>query len=136
MNNVRDTTMRTLKIVAPLGLGIYVVLYLLANVACFSATTKTEVEESSITVAALFFGNVFGSVAERALSILITLSKPKFVIPSFVIRPSSCFNHRAREEIPLLFRNKFCASNWPTGKSPLPGLIIHLILSVSATLEP
>ena len=37
----------------------------------------------------------------------------------------------AKEGIPLPFGNKFWASNWPTGKSPLPGLIIHLIPSVS-----
>jgi len=32
-----------------------------------------EIEESGVTVAALFFGNVFGSVAERALSVFIAL---------------------------------------------------------------
>ena len=37
----------------------------------------------------------------------------------------------AKEGIPLPFGNKFWASNWPTGKSPLPGLIMHLIPSVS-----
>jgi L-type amino acid transporter 9 len=37
----------------------------------------------------------------------------------------------AKEGVPLPFGNRFWASNWPTGKSPLPGLIIHLIPSVS-----
>ena len=37
----------------------------------------------------------------------------------------------AKEGIPLPFGSRFWASNWPTGKSPLPGLIIHLIPSVS-----
>ena len=32
--------------------------------------------------------------------------------------------------MPLPFGNKFWASNWPTNKSPLPGLIVHLIPSV------
>ena len=36
----------------------------------------------------------------------------------------------AKEGIPLPFGSRFWASNWPTGKSPLPGLIIHLIPSV------
>ena len=36
----------------------------------------------------------------------------------------------AKEGIPLPFGNKFWASNWPTGKSPFPGLIIHLIPTV------
>jgi solute carrier family 7 (L-type amino acid transporter), member 9/15 len=37
----------------------------------------------------------------------------------------------AKEGIPLPFGNKFWASNWPTGKSPMQGLIVHLIPSVS-----
>ncbi|KAG1717499.1 hypothetical protein EDB19DRAFT_1653296, partial [Suillus lakei] len=72
MNNIRDAV-RTLKIADPLGLGICVVLYLLANVAYFSAATKTEIEKFGVTVAVLFFANVFGSVAERALSVFIAL---------------------------------------------------------------
>jgi hypothetical protein len=40
----------------------------------------------------------------------------------------------AKEGVPLPFGNRFWASNWPTGKSPLPGLIIHLIPSVSMKL--
>ncbi|KAG1858584.1 cell morphogenesis N-terminal-domain-containing protein [Suillus tomentosus] len=42
----------------------------------------------------------------------------------------------AKEGIPLSFGNKFWASNWPTGKSPLPGLIIHLIPSVIIIVAP
>jgi hypothetical protein len=36
----------------------------------------------------------------------------------------------AKEGVPLPGGNHFWASNWP-GKSPLPGLIIHAIPSVS-----
>jgi solute carrier family 7 (L-type amino acid transporter), member 9/15 len=42
MNNVRNPV-RTLKIAGPLGLGICAVLYLLANVAYFSAATKAGI---------------------------------------------------------------------------------------------
>ena len=42
----------------------------------------------------------------------------------------------AKEGIPLPFGNKFWASNWPTGKSPLPGLIVHLIPSVIVIIAP
>ena len=38
----------------------------------------------------------------------------------------------AKEGIPLPFGSRFWASNWPTGKAPLPGLIINLIPSASA----
>ena len=41
----------------------------------------------------------------------------------------------AKEGMPLPFGNKFWASNWPTGKSPLPGLIVHFIPSVSSYYE-
>jgi amino acid transporter len=134
MNNVRNPV-RTLKIAAPLGLGICAVLYLLANVAYFSAATKMEIEESGVTVAALFFGNVFGSVAERALSVFIALSAIGNVITS-TFSAARVNQELAKEGIPLPFGNKFWASNWPTGKSPLPGLIIHLILSVIVIIAP
>lgn len=39
----------------------------------------------------------------------------------------------AKEGIPLPFGNRFWASNWPTGKTPLPGLIVHLVPSVRST---
>ncbi|KAG2142409.1 amino acid transporter [Suillus clintonianus] len=134
MNNVRNPV-RTLKIAGPLGLGICAVLYLLANVAYFSAATKTEIEKSGVTVAALFFGNVFGSVAERALSVFIALSALGNVI-TVTFAASRVNQELAKEGIPLPFGNKFWASNWPTGKSPLPGLIIHLIPSVIVIIAP
>jgi L-type amino acid transporter 9 len=40
----------------------------------------------------------------------------------------------AKEGIPLPFGSSFWASNWPTGKAPLPALIINLIPSASAFL--
>lgn len=48
-----------------------------------------------------------------------------------------CFSQieLAKEGIPLPFGNRFWASNWPTGKAPLPGLIINLTTSVSALLN-
>lgn len=41
----------------------------------------------------------------------------------------------AKAGVPLPFGNRFWASNWPTGKSPLPGLVIHLIPSVRLSLH-
>ncbi|KAG2055913.1 amino acid transporter [Suillus hirtellus] len=134
MNNVRNPV-RTLKIAGPLGLGICAILYLLANVAYFAAATKTEIDKSGVTVAALFFGNVFGSTAERALSVFIALSALGNVI-TVTFAASRVNQELAKEGIPLPFGNKFWASNWPTGKSPLPGLIIHLIPSVIVIVAP
>ncbi|TFY82886.1 hypothetical protein EWM64_g1123 [Hericium alpestre] len=73
LNDVKDPV-RTLKIAGPLGLGITTVLYMLANIAYFSAATKQEILKSGVTVAALFFKNVFGARAEKALSVFVALS--------------------------------------------------------------
>ncbi|OJA13641.1 hypothetical protein AZE42_11117, partial [Rhizopogon vesiculosus] len=125
MNNVRNPV-RTLKIAGPLGLGICSILYVLAN---------EEIDASGVTVAALFFQNVFGSVAERALSVFVALSALGNVMTA-TFAASRVNQELAKEGIPLPFGNKFWASNWPTGKSPLPGLIIHLIPSVIVIIGP
>ncbi|KAG2129691.1 amino acid/polyamine transporter I, partial [Suillus bovinus] len=122
-------------IAGPLGLGICTILYLLANVAYFLAVIKTEIDESGVTVAALFFGNVFGSVAERALSVFIARSAIGNVI-TLTFSAARVNQELAKEGIPLPFGNKFWASNWTTGKSPLPVLIIHLIPSVIVIIAP
>ncbi|KAG1853843.1 amino acid transporter [Suillus tomentosus] len=134
MNNVRNPV-RTLKIAGLLGLGICAVLYLLANVAYFAAATKTEIDESGVTVAALFFGTVFGSAAERVLAVFIALSALGNVV-TVTFAAARVNQEIAKEGIPLPFGNKFWASNWPTGKSPLPGLIIHLIPSAITIIAP
>ncbi|KAH0830176.1 amino acid transporter [Lanmaoa asiatica] len=130
LNNVRNPV-RTLKIAGPLGLGSCAALYLLANIAYFSA----QIESSGVTVAALFFKNVFGTAAERALSVFVALSALGNVI-TVTFSASRVNQELAKEGIPLPFGNRFWASNWPTGKSPLPGLIIHLIPSVIVILGP
>jgi len=134
LNDVKNPV-RTLKISGPLGLGICSVLYLFANVAFFAAATKQEIKNSGVTVAALFFRNVFGTKAERVLSVIVALSALGNVI-TVTYTASRVNQELAKEGIPLPFGNKFWASNWPTGKSPLPGLIVHLIPSVIIILGP
>ncbi|EMD32253.1 hypothetical protein CERSUDRAFT_88248 [Gelatoporia subvermispora B] len=134
MNNVKDPV-RTLKIAGPLGLGICAVMYLLANVAYFAAATKQQIDSSGVTVASLFFGNVFGAQAQKALTVFVALSALGNVI-TITFAASRVNQELAKEGVPLPFGNKFWASNWPTGKSPLPGLIIHLIPSVIIILGP
>ena len=94
LNDVKNP-IRTLKVSASLGLGICAILYCLANVAFFAyvvvprlqrmmdihhhhtysnrAATNEEIKNSGVIVAALFFENVFGTNAERALSVIIAL---------------------------------------------------------------
>ncbi|KAI1787978.1 high affinity methionine permease [Ganoderma leucocontextum] len=114
MNDVKNP-IRTLKIAGPLGLAICAVLYLLANVSYFAAATKEEIRTSGVTVASLFFGKNVVTVTFAAARVNQELAK---------------------EGIPLPFGSKFWASNWPTGKSPLPGLIVHLIPSVIVIIAP
>lgn len=66
LNEVKNPV-HTLKIAGPLGLLICGVLYLLANVAYFSAATPQEIANSGSTVAAYFMLKVFGKAAQRAL---------------------------------------------------------------------
>ncbi|KAM5543600.1 hypothetical protein V8D89_002851 [Ganoderma adspersum] len=122
LNNVKNPV-RTLKIAGPLGLSICAVLYLLANVSYFAAASKEEIRKSGVTVASLFFNKVFGAKAQKALTV-------------FTFAASRVNQELAKEGIPLPFGSKFWASNWPTGKSPLPGLIVHLIPSIVVIIAP
>ncbi|KAF9052140.1 amino acid transporter [Panaeolus papilionaceus] len=134
MNEVKNP-IRTLKIAGPLGLCICAALYLLANIAYFAAATKDEIRHSGVTVAALFFGKVFGNTAQKALSAIVALSALGNVI-TITYTAARVNQELAKEGVPLPFGNRFWASNWPTGKSPLPGLIIHLIPSVIVIIAP
>ncbi|EPS98295.1 hypothetical protein FOMPIDRAFT_1051688 [Fomitopsis schrenkii] len=138
MNNVRDPV-RTLKIAAPLGLTICAVLYLLANVAYFAAATQEEIAASGVTVASLFFAKVFGPTAQKALTVFVALSALGYVMVNVItvtFGQARVNQELAKEGIPLPFGNRFWASNWPTGETPLPGLIVHLIPSVIVIIAP
>ncbi|KAF2261382.1 amino acid transporter [Lojkania enalia] len=63
----------TLKRVAPISLIIVAILYVLANVAYFSAVPAKEMRESKELAAALFFEAVFGE-AGKALPALVAVS--------------------------------------------------------------
>ena len=71
LNEVRRPV-HTLKIAGPLGLGVCGLLYILANVSYFSVATPKEIAASGNTVAAYFFGRVFGPAAKRALRQVLT----------------------------------------------------------------
>ncbi|KAI0685727.1 amino acid transporter [Cytidiella melzeri] len=133
MNNVKNPV-RTLKIAGPLGLGICTVLYLLANVAYFAAATKTEILHSGVTVASIFFGKVFGSEAQKALTVFVALSALGNVM-TVTFAAARVNQELAKEGVPLPFGNRLWATNWPIG-TPLGGLIIHMIPSVIVIIAP
>lgn len=134
LNDVKNPV-RTLKIAGPLGLGITSALYILANISYFAASSKTDILKSGTTVASLFFKNVFGSHAQKALTVFVALSALGNVL-TVTYAAARVNQELAKEGVPLPFGNRFWASNWPTRNAPFPGLIIHLIPSVVVIVAP
>ncbi|ODH13223.1 hypothetical protein ACO22_07473 [Paracoccidioides brasiliensis] len=123
---------RTLKIAAPLALGIVSTLYMLVNVAYFAAVPKDEILSSGRVLAASFFRNVFGSKAERALSVFVALSAFGNVL-SVIFSQGRLVQELGREGI-LPF-SRLWASNKPLD-APLAGLFEHWLVSVIIMLAP
>jgi amino acid transporter len=70
---------------APLSLIVVAILYILVNVAYFSASTREEILASKQIAASIFFQKVFGtSKAARALSVLIVISSFGNLIASMI----------------------------------------------------
>ncbi|KAL4782555.1 amino acid transporter [Aspergillus varians] len=66
---------KTLRIALPVAMGAITVLYILANIAYFSAVPKEEFIHSDTTIAASMFKNIFGeSAAVKALPALVAIS--------------------------------------------------------------
>ena len=68
-----------MSIAGPLGLGICAFLYLFANIAYFAAAPKEKILGSGVTVASLFFGEVFGEKAQKALTVFVALRCVNFL---------------------------------------------------------
>jgi len=116
---------RTLKIAGPLGLGICGLLYIFANIAYFAAATPTEIAASSTTVASYFAGKVFGTTAEKVISVFVALSALGNVLT--VTFAQSRVNQELAKEGVIPY-GKFWASTWPR-KAPGAGLLLHFIPS-------
>ena len=110
LNDVKNPV-RTLKIAGPLGLGITSALYILANISYFacvclgypvtvpnvsnySASSKKDILKSGTTVASLFFKNVFGSHAQKALTGFVALRYVLYVLPCAVDSKAMCITVR------------------------------------------
>ncbi|KAM0787073.1 hypothetical protein ACM66B_006334 [Microbotryomycetes sp. NB124-2] len=73
LSEVRNP-IKTVKIAAPLALGVVALLYMLVNIAYFAAVPKDRILDSNRLLAAEFFTAMFGESAGRAVSVLIALS--------------------------------------------------------------
>ncbi|EPE02469.1 high affinity methionine permease [Ophiostoma piceae UAMH 11346] len=123
---------RTLKIAAPLAIGVISILYMLVNVAYFASVSKEEIISSGQLVAASMFKNVFGGTAERALSVFVALSAYGNVL-SVIFSQGRLVQELGREGI-LPF-SRIWASNRPFN-APLAGLFEHWLVSVIIMLAP
>ncbi|TVY27277.1 High-affinity methionine permease [Lachnellula hyalina] len=123
---------RTLKIAAPLALGLVSILYMLCNVAYFAAVPKDEIISSGRILAASFFRNMFGARAERVLSVFVALSAFGNVL-SVIFSQGRLVQEFGREGI-LPF-SRIWASNKPFN-APFMGLFEHWVVSVVIMLAP
>ncbi|CAZ86234.1 unnamed protein product [Tuber melanosporum] len=119
---------RTFKRAALVAFTVVTVLYILANVAYFAASTTDEIMKDGVTVAASFFIKVFGDgpLVTRGLKVLIALSAFGNVVAV------TYANARVKQEIAkqrILPFSAFWASTSPYG-TPVGALILHWIFTV------
>ncbi|KAL2827406.1 amino acid permease-domain-containing protein [Aspergillus cavernicola] len=131
LSETRNPT-RTLKIAAPIAIGSVGILYMLCNIAYFAAVPKEQFLSSGQIVAATFFGNMFGSRAEKVMSVFVALSAFGNVL-SVIFSQGRIVQELGREGI-LPF-SKLWASNKPF-KSPAAGLFEHWVVSIIIMLAP
>ncbi|KAI1002338.1 High-affinity methionine permease [Podosphaera aphanis] len=139
---------RTLKIAAPLALGLVSVLYMLINIAYFAAVPKADIIGSGRIIAALYFRNLFGAGAEQALSVFVALSAFGNVLSVIFSQGRCMYRNPDVKEDKLSFLvvqeigregilpfSRFWASNKPFN-APLSGLFEHWLVSVTIMLAP
>ena len=124
---------KTLKVAVPLAVGGVTILYVLANVAYFAAISKSDLANSEVIVAGLFFRNVFGNKAGvRSLPAFVALSNLGNVL-------AVSFAHaRVNQEFAkegLLPFSRFWASIKPFN-APAAALFLHWIVTVVILVAP
>lgn len=123
----------TIKLAAPVALGIASVGYVLANVAYFCAVEKEDFRTSGVVIASHFLRNVFGPLwGERIL--------PCFIIISAFgnIAATSFAQARVNQELGaqgLLPMSSFWRKKNSAG-APGPGLFLHWLVSVLVIVLP
>ncbi|KAI1343388.1 amino acid permease-domain-containing protein [Xylariaceae sp. FL0016] len=146
---------RTLKIAAPVALGIVSLAYLAVNIAFFLVVDKEDFKSSGVIVAGIFFRNIFGeTIGEHVL--------PFFVIISAAgnIAATSFAQARVNEELakdgllpfaafwtttPRPKYDERLVASMPASKgaallstktSPSRGLLLHWLISVAVIVLP
>ncbi|KIJ36348.1 hypothetical protein M422DRAFT_261303 [Sphaerobolus stellatus SS14] len=65
---------KTIKRAAPIAMMSMTAIYFLVNISYLAVVPKEQIEAGGRVIAALYFGNLFGNIAERVLSIVICMS--------------------------------------------------------------
>ncbi|KAJ9100701.1 hypothetical protein QFC20_005394 [Naganishia adeliensis] len=123
---------RTIKIAGPLAILSITILYILTQVAYFAAVPKEDILGSTQIIAALFFENMFGPSAAKALSVFVALSA---VANVFSVIFSQGRLNQALGRDGLIPFSKVFASNRPF-KAPLAGLSWHVLVTLIILLTP
>ncbi|EIM87629.1 high affinity methionine permease [Stereum hirsutum FP-91666 SS1] len=123
---------RTLKIAGPIAMASITVVYMLVNVAYFAAVSKTDILNSGRTVAALYFRNMFGAKAEKALSVFVALSALGNVLS--VLFSLGRINQELGRRGIIPFP-RFFASSKPFN-SPSAGLALQWLMCIIVIVAP
>ncbi|KAK4188704.1 putative permease [Podospora australis] len=126
LTEVRDAP-KTLRRAAPIAISVVTVLYVLANIAYFSAMSKDEISRSKVVVAAQFFRNVWGDggFVNRVMPLFIALSSLGNVFAQSFAMP------RVKQELAkegVLPWSRFWSSDWPFN-APSGAIFLHWIIT-------
>ncbi|THV86340.1 amino acid transporter [Aureobasidium pullulans] len=131
--NEIQNPVKTIKRNASYSLVAVTILYLLANIAYFAAVPKSDIMTSGVTVASLFFTNVFGHAkGVKAFNLLIALSAFGNLI-AVQIGQSRLIRECGRQGV-LPFP-KFWASTKPFG-TPIGPYFTKWIVTIIMVLAP
>ncbi|KII84566.1 hypothetical protein PLICRDRAFT_57546 [Plicaturopsis crispa FD-325 SS-3] len=131
LSEIRDPV-RTIKRAAPAAMVSVTVVYMFVNVAYFAVVSKSDILGSGRIIAALFFRNLFGPIAERILSTIIALSTLGNIL-AVLFSQGRVVQELGREGI--IPYSSFFASNKPFN-APLPGLFWQWLFSALYVMAP
>ncbi|EGO03346.1 hypothetical protein SERLA73DRAFT_119094 [Serpula lacrymans var. lacrymans S7.3] len=125
LSEVRNPV-RTIKRAAPLALALVALAYIFVNIAYFAVISKVDILDSGTVAAALFFRNLFGPAASKALSAIIALTTLGNVL-SVLFSQGRVNQELGREGV--IPYSSFISSNKPFD-TPLAGLFVQWAVSV------
>ncbi|KAH9941207.1 amino acid transporter [Epithele typhae] len=126
---VRDPV-RTIKRAAPLAMLSVTVVYMLVNVAYYAVVDRADIAGSGRIAAALYFGRLWGTNAERIVSVVIALSTVGNIL-AVLFTHGRVVQELGREGV-LPF-SSFFASNRPFG-APMAGLFEQWFITSALVL--